>query len=99
VFEIWADDCEFVPFYENDGAVSGESEGVLVGTYRRKGKTLAIFGNQTGRDMRFGLRTDPVKLGIRTPVSYVNAETGEAIEGGVLELPAYDLRMVLVNGR
>ena len=98
-FEIWADDCEFVPFYENDGAVSGESEGVLVGTYRRKGKALAIFGNQTGRDMKFGLKTDPVKLGIRTPVSYVNAETGEAIEGGVLELPAYDLRMVLVNGR
>jgi hypothetical protein len=49
--------------------------------------------------MKFGLKTDPVKLGIRTPVSYVNAETGEAIEGGVLELPAYDLRMVLVNGR
>ena len=98
-FEIWADDCEFVPFYENDGAVSGESEGVLVGTYRRKGKTLAIFGNQTGRDMKFGLRTDPVKLGLRTPVSYVNAETGEPVPGGVLELPAYDLRMVLVNGR
>lgn len=98
-FEIWADDCEFVPFYENDGAVSGEGEGVLVGTYRRKGKTLAIFGNQTGRDMKFRLKTDPVKLGIGTPISYVNAETGEPISDGDIELPAYDLRMVLVNGQ
>ena len=98
-FEIWADDCEFVPFYENDGAVKGESEGVLVGTYRRKGRTLAVFGNRTDRDMAFKVQVDAARLGLRGPVTYADAETGDPVADGNIRLPAYDLRMILIESR
>jgi hypothetical protein len=98
-FEIWAEDCEFVPFYENDGVVKGEGEGVLVGTYRRKGKVLAIFGNQTDKNMKFTIMTDLTKLGLSVPVSFIDAETGKVVADNMLELPAYDLRMVLITDK
>jgi hypothetical protein len=96
-FEIWADDCEFTPFYDGFGGVGGAPEGVLVGVYRRKGKALAVFGNQTGEDFEFDIRTDSRMLALKAPLKFTNGETMEAIPGGRLKLPAYDLRLVLVS--
>jgi hypothetical protein len=94
-FEIWADDCTFVPFYEDDGAFGGAGGKTLVGTYRRPGKVLAIVGNQTGEDLTVPLKVDLKKLGLNGKVSFVDGETGEAIEGGSFKLPAWDLKLVL----
>ena len=98
-FETWADDCAFTPFYENDGAIAGEPADVLVGSYRRKGKVLALFGNQGGQDLAFPIKADAAKLGLVEPLEFVNGETGEKLPNGVLKLPAYDVRLILVTGK
>jgi hypothetical protein len=84
-----------VPFYEDDGAFGGAGGKTLVGTYRRPGKVLAIVGNQTGEDLTVPLKVDLKKLGLNGKVSFVDGETGEAIEGGSFKLPAWDLKLVL----
>jgi hypothetical protein len=58
---------------------------------------LAIFGNQTDKNMKFTIMTDLTKLGLSVPVSLIDAETGKVIADNMLELPAYDLRMVLIT--
>ena len=57
------------------------------------GSTLAV-GNQTGEDLTVPLKVDLKKLGLNGKVSFVDGETGEAIEGGSFKLPAWDLKLV-----
>jgi hypothetical protein len=96
-FEIWADDCEFTPFYDGYAGVGAPGEDVLVGVYRRKGKALAIFGNQSEKDHEFEIAADARKLGLSGRLKFTNGETGEEIAGGKLRLPACDLRLVLIE--
>jgi hypothetical protein len=96
-FEIWADDCEFTPFYDGYAGVGGQPSDVLVGVYRRKGKALAIFGNQSEKDHEFEIAADARKLGLSGRLKFTNGETGEEIAGGKLRLPACDLRLVLIE--
>lgn len=97
-FEIWDEDCEFVAFYENDGAVGGVPKDVLLGTYRKPGKVLAIFGDAGGKDVDFVLKADAAKLGLREPLAFVDCETGKPLEGGRVRLPSWDLRLVEILG-
>jgi hypothetical protein len=94
-FEIWSDDCKFRAFYDDDGAVSGAPEGVLVASYRRPGKLLAIFGNSTENDFVFTPRVDRARLGVPKEAKVYDAETGEPLEGGKLSLKGWDLAILL----
>jgi hypothetical protein len=71
----------------------------VVGSYRRKGKVLALFGNQGGQDLAFPIKAVAAKLGLVEPLEFVNGETGEKLPNGVLKLPAYDVRLILVTGK
>jgi hypothetical protein len=97
-FEIWSDDCEFKGFYEDDGAVGGAPEGVNVGTYRRPGKVLAIFGECSGRDAAFHMKVDSARLGLKGELSFRDAESGETIDPARMSVPAWDLRLVEISG-
>ena len=97
-FEIWSDDCEFKGFYEDDGAVGGAPEGVNVGTYRRPGKVLAIFGECSGRDAAFQMKVDSARLGLKGELSFRDAESGETIDPARMSVPAWDLRLVEISG-
>jgi hypothetical protein len=95
-FETWADDCEFVAFYDDDGAVSGAPPGVLTASYRRPGRVLAIFGNTTGDDVEFTPRIDRARLGLPAGAAMYDAETGNALQG-VLSLKGWDFAIMLVK--
>jgi len=96
-FEIWTDDCEFQAFYENDGLVSGQPKDVLLGTYRKPGKVLAIFGDAGGKDVEFTIGVEAAKLGLKEPLVFTNGETGERLPDGKLKLPAWDLRLIEIT--
>ena len=93
-FEIWADDCGFTAFYDDDGAVSGAPAGVLTASYRRPGKVLAIFGNSTEKDVEFTPRIDRARLGVPAAARMYDAETGDLLPGDV-SIRGWDLAMVL----
>ena len=95
-FKIWEDECEFVPFYEDDGAVSGQPSSVLIGTYRRSGKVLAIFGNLTGDEVRFQLSVDRARLKLARTAAPIDAETNSPLLDGVVTIAPYDVRLVLI---
>lgn len=96
-FGIWEDDCTFVPFYENDGAVGGAPETVLAGSYRREGEVLAVFGNLTGEKVRFRLSLDSTRLKLDGKAAPVDAETGVELKDGTVEIAPYDLKMLLIR--
>ena len=94
-FEIWSDDCEFIAFYDDDGAVSGAPAGVLTASYRRPGKVLAIFGNSSGNDCEFAVRVDRKRLGLPADAKAYDGETGNPLNGGKIFLKGWDLAIVL----
>ena len=96
-FGIWKDDCTFVPFYENDGAVGGAPETVLAGSYRREGEVLAVFGNLTGEKVRFRLSLDSIRLKLDGKAAPVDAETGVELKDGTVEIAPYDVKMLLIR--
>jgi len=49
-FRIWEPDCEFVPFWEDDGKLGKAPEGVLMSSYRRGTEMLVIIGNLTEKN-------------------------------------------------
>lgn len=97
-FEVWSEDCAFVPFYEDDRAVGGAPEKVITGSYRRKGKVLAVFGNLAGEAKKFRLSPDCKALGLSGQVKFEDAETGAELPGGEVEIAPYDVKLVLVSG-
>jgi hypothetical protein len=99
-FEIWADDCEFFPAWSEDGVpVKGFPEGVLAGVYRRPGRALAIFGNQTDRPAGFAVAVDRKALGLAGELVFSDGETGAVQTGARVELPAYDVKLILIEER
>ena len=96
-FRIWEDECEFVPFYEDDGAVGGQPSSVLLGTYRRPGKVLAVFGNLSGEEVRFSLSVNHARLGLGRNAAPLDAETDKTLADGTVTIAPYDVRLVLVR--
>ena len=96
-FGIWEDGCEFVPFYDDDGAIGGQPATVLLGSYRKAGKVLAIFGNLSGEAVQFKLSFDRRKLKLSNALAPINAETGEELAGGIVKLAPYDVILVRIE--
>jgi hypothetical protein len=96
-FEVWSEDCAFVPFYENDGAVGGAPDNVIVGSYRRKGEVLAVFGNLSGETKKFRVSLKRKALGMGGTARFENAETGAELPGGEAEIAPYDVKLVLIS--
>jgi len=95
-FETWSDDCGFVPYFEDDHAVSGVPEGVLMSSYRRPGKVMIMLGN-LGEEAKMTLKLDCAKLKLPAGVKLYNAETNEEIKGGALTLPRRDFAILLAG--
>ena len=96
-FRVWEEDCEFVPFYEDDKAVGGTPDCVITGSYRRKGKVLAIFGNLSGETVKFDLEPNRMKLRLSGNAKPMDAETGTPLVGGKVEIAPYDVRLVVME--
>ena len=91
-FGAWEEDCRFTPYFEYDGSAGAVPREIHVGTYRRGGGTLWVFGNQTSNDLSFAI--SPVR-----PVGRLeDGETGAALHpGDTFRVPAYDLRFALAT--
>jgi len=96
-FRVWEDNCTFVPFYEDDGAVSGMPASVLLGSYRRAGKVLAIFGSLSRKSVSFRLSFDRSRLNLGAAYAPFDAETGKALPNGVVEIEPYDVKLVIIE--
>ncbi|MBR6587943.1 MAG: hypothetical protein IKK82_11050, partial [Kiritimatiellae bacterium] len=96
-FRVWEDDCEFVPFYEDDKALGVSPECVITGSYRRKGKVLALFGNLSGETVKFDLEPNRMKLRLSGNAKPMDAETGTPLVGGKVEIAPYDVRLVVME--
>lgn len=95
-FEIWAEDCRFVPFYEDDGLISGVPDDVLLASYRRPGKVLVILGNRNEKRKTFKLLAEMKQLGLPPGSRCINAETGKPLPDAQVTLAGYDLAMILI---
>ena len=93
-FGFYDDDCRFVPFFENDGAISGEPDGVLVASWRKPGAVLVVYANQTEKDVTFVPELDVARLGLTSGFRSVNAETRCEQANGVVTIPAYDFVLI-----
>lgn len=92
-FETWAEDCDFVPYFEDDKAISGVPEGVLMSSYRRPGKVMLMLGN-LGEASNMTLKLDRSKLKLLAGATLYNAETNEEIKDGVVTLPRRDFAIL-----
>jgi hypothetical protein len=88
VFEVWSDDCRFVPYWEDDGKLGIIPSGVLASSYRKKNKWLVVMGNPTERD-----QTVSLKCGFQ----YSNAESGEIIPNGTMTISSGDVLTVFAE--
>ena len=70
---------------------------MLVGTYRKPGKVLALFGDSRGKDVEFSLKVDTARLGLGKSPVFRDGESGTVLDGGKVKLPAWDLRIVEIT--
>ena len=100
-FRIWEDDCEFVPYWEDDRAVKGHdfAAGLLLSTYRRKGEVLLLIGNTSDKPYSLKLSANRKALGIAADAVWVEAESGRRIRRNEIEIPADDYRIVYLGSR
>ncbi len=54
-FGAWESDCRFTPYYAYDGSAGAMPPGIHVGTWRRNGRVLWVFGNQTANDIEIAV--------------------------------------------
>ena len=88
-FGIADEDCRFVPYWENDDAITGQPKPVKLSSWRKPGMMLIALGNQVEETAKFTLHTKD------TGCSFFNAETGAELPGGKVELEGYDYMLVL----
>ena len=93
-FRIWEPGCRFVPCFEDDGAIAGAPDGVLVASWRRNGEVIAVFGNQDGVDKVFSPKADFAALGMPPSVRAFDAETDEPLPNGEIRLPGWEYALV-----
>jgi hypothetical protein len=88
-FGVADENCRFIPYWENDGAIIGQPEYVKLSSWRKPGMMLVALGNQAEKAAKFLLQTKD------TGYSFFNAETGLELPNGKIELEAYDYMLVL----
>lgn len=93
-FRIWEEGCRFVPCFEDDGAIAGAPDGVLVASWRRNGEVIGVFGNQDGRDKAFSPKVDFAALGLPPTARAFDAETDEPLPTGEIRLAGWDYALV-----
>lgn len=98
-FGAWEEDCRFVAFYDDDGAIGGLPKDVLVATYRRPGRTLIIFSNLSAAEVEFDFTVAAEKLKLAAASSCCDLETGALLAGSHVRLPGYDFRLIEVQGQ
>ena len=64
-FRIWESDCNFVPFWEDDGKLGRAPEGVLMSSYRRGDEALVVLGNLTDAPQTVSLPGESVTVEAR----------------------------------
>ena len=98
-FGFAAPDCIFMPYWENDGAVSGTDPGkVFCSWFKRPAETMIVLGNTSDTPQKIDLKIDRKKLGLpeNTPAS--DPETGKPVRFPFI-LKDNDFRMVYLGKR
>ena len=98
-FGAFREDCRFVPFYDDDGAVADVPDGVIASTWRRPGRTLAVFGNMDGQKKRFSPVFNRSALMLAGDVELSDAESGRRLDGGEVRLEPWDFALVRIRSR
>lgn len=93
-FRVWEDGCRFVPCFEDDGAIGGVPDGVLIASWRRKGETIAVFGNKDGCAKSFVPQVNATMLGLPPNAVAIDAETDEPLPNGKVLLSGWDYTLV-----
>ena len=93
-FRVWDEGCRFVPFYDDDGAISCVPKGVLTASWRRKGEVLVVFGNLDGTEKKFRPKLDFARLGLPPNAKLCNAETDAWLPDGLVSLKGWNLALI-----
>ena len=96
-FQIWSNDCRFVPWFEDDGLIGSAPKGVLLSSYRHSKETLIVIGNMDDSEKHFKLSLNRQKLGLSATAQIYNAETTDLLEKNMVTLPKYDFVILIVT--
>ncbi len=88
-FGVADEDCEFVPYWDSDDAITGQPKYVKLSSWRKPDMMLIALGNQVKETAKFLLHTKDKGY------SFFNAETGVELPEGKVELGGYDYMLVL----
>ena len=92
-------DCTFMPYWENDGAISGADPAkVFCSWFKRPQETLIILGNASVSPQKMDLKIDLKKLGLSADTAAFDAETGKQITFPFI-LKDNDFRMIYLGKR
>ena len=98
-FGFFKPDSKFMPYWENDGAVSGvDAKKVLCSWFKRPNETLIILGNTIDTPQKIDLKIDLKKLGLPANTKAFDPETGKEIKFP-FTLKDNDFRMVYLGKR
>ena len=93
-FGHWKNDCEFVPYWNNDPALKADTDAVIISSYRRPGSCMVILANMKKEEVKFKLNVDARKLGFAGNFKAFDAETGKAVNSLELCIPAYEFKLI-----
>lgn len=95
-FNIAADDCTFVPCFENDGAVLADQNEVQIASYRRPEQALIVISNFSKNRQKIQLKINPEKLGIPANFQLLDWESRKASDAEILLEPG-DFRLLRIG--
>lgn len=92
-FGVGREDCLFVPYWEDGDSL--KAEGMLISTYRYRGKILAVIANYYSPDEKVvKLKVDFQRLGLAKNCTFSDLEDGSTIDPNALRVGGYDFRLV-----
>ena len=98
-FGFFKPDSKFMPYWENDGAVSGvDAKKVLCSWFKRPNETLIILGNTIDTPQKIDLKIDLKKLGLPANTKAFDPETVKEIKFP-FTLKDNDFRMIYLGKR
>jgi hypothetical protein len=100
-FRTWSNDCRFIPWFENDGAIGvpPETKGIILSSYRHPGETLIIIGNTDGKEKHFELSLNRLKLNLSKTARIYNAESAALIKDNIVTLSKYSFIILIVTDK
>jgi len=95
-FDIANADCEFVPYWRPDPAVSVTGGDLKLSFYKRPDRLLLVVSNM-GEQAGAVLQVDRKRLGLPEQAVLVDAESATTLAEARIDVPRHDFRLVYVG--